>query len=85
VNGTDWDNSKAQSVCILEAVHIEIQTVIMEKNKHGILSVSKPVARYVNYMHVKVCVARRYIPIAWGQVKMTFIPAPGKANCTEAK
>jgi hypothetical protein len=22
--------------------------------------------------------------LAWGQVKMTLIPAPGKANCTEA-
>jgi len=64
----------------LEAVHIEIQTVIMEKDKHGILSVSKPAAKYVRCMLVKACLARRYIPIAWGQVKMTFIPAPGKGK-----
>ena len=59
--------------------------LLWKKNKHGILSVSKPVARYVKYKHVKACVARRYIPTAWGQVKMTFIPAPGKAKCTVAK
>jgi len=33
VTAIDWDTSKAQSLCVLEAVHIEIQTVIMEKNK----------------------------------------------------
>jgi len=27
----------------------------------------------------------RYISIAWGQVNITLIPAPGKAKCTEAK
>jgi len=62
----------------LEAVHIEIQTVIMEEIKHDILSVLKPAAIYVKCMHVKACLARRYIPIAWDEVKMTFIPAPGK-------
>jgi len=34
---------------------------------------------------MKACLARRYIPIARGQVKMALIPAPGKAKCTEAK
>jgi len=26
-----------------------------------------------------------YIPSSWGQVKMTFVPEPGKINCTQAK
>jgi len=33
VTSIDWDTSKAQSICVLEAVHIEIQTVNMETNK----------------------------------------------------
>jgi len=64
----------------LEAVHIEIQTVIMEKNKHDTISVSKPVARYLKYEHVKACLAWRYTSTACGQVKMTFISAPGKGK-----
>jgi hypothetical protein len=31
------------------------------------------------------CLARGYIPKAWRQVKVTFIPKPGKANYTKAK
>jgi hypothetical protein len=34
---------------------------------------------------MKACLARRYLPIAWSQVKMTLIPAPGKARCSEAR
>ena len=64
----------------MEAAHIEMQTVIVGKNKHDILSVSKPVARYVKCEHVKACLARRYIAIAWGQVKITFIPTPAKGK-----
>jgi len=41
--------------------------------------------KYQKYVHMKACLARRYIPIAWGQVRMTLIPAPGKAKCTEVK
>jgi hypothetical protein len=33
----------------------------------------------------RACLAREYIPIAWRQVKVTFIPKPGKANHTETK
>ena len=40
-----------QSICV-EAVHIEIQTVIMQKIKHDILSVSKAVA-YQKYVDIK--------------------------------
>ena len=64
----------------MEAAHIEMQTVIVGKNKHDTLSVSKPVARYVKCEHVKACLARRYIAIAWGQVKITFIPTPAKGK-----
>jgi hypothetical protein len=31
-------------------------------------------------VHVEGCLSRRYIAIAGGLVKMTFIPAPGKAK-----
>jgi hypothetical protein len=37
------------------AVHIEIQTVIMETNKHRVLSESKSVACYQKYVHIKAC------------------------------
>ena len=57
----------------MEAVHIEIQTVIMEMIKHDILNVSKSVASYKNYMHIKACVAMENASRAWGQDKMTFI------------
>jgi hypothetical protein len=33
----------------------------------------------------RACLARGYIPKAWRQVKVTFIPKPGKAKYTEAK
>jgi len=35
------------------AVHIEIQTVITETNKHEVLSESKSVAWYQKYTHIK--------------------------------
>jgi len=50
------------------------------KNEHDTLNVSKPVVRYLKYVHVKACLAGRYILTAWGQVKMTLIPAPGKVE-----
>jgi hypothetical protein len=34
---------------------------------------------------MEACLARIYIPIAWGQVQMILMPAPGKAKCTEVK
>jgi len=70
----------------LEAVHIEIQTVIMETLKHKVLSVSKSVVRYQKYVHIKsVPSTEIYISTAWGKVNTTLIPAPGKAKCTQAK
>jgi hypothetical protein len=57
----------------------------METNKHEVLSESKSVEWYQKYVHIKVCQGNIYIPRAWTQVKMTFIPVPRKANFTEAK
>jgi hypothetical protein len=37
------------------------------------------------YHIFRACLARGYILKAWRQVKVTFIPKPGKANYTEAK
>jgi hypothetical protein len=34
---------------------------------------------------IKSCLARGYIPKAWRQVKMTFVPAPVEVNYTLAK
>jgi hypothetical protein len=58
---------------LLEAVHIEIQTIIIKMLKHDMLNVSKSVARYQKYMHIKACVTMGNAPRAWGQVKMTFV------------
>jgi hypothetical protein len=33
----------------------------------------------------RACLARGYISTAWRQVKVRFIPKPGKANYTKAK
>ena len=46
-------------------------------SKQEVLCVPSSVVKYEKYVHIKACPA-------WGQVKMTLIPAPGKANCTEA-
>jgi len=68
---------------VLEAVHIAIQTVIMETNMT--LNVFKSVALYQKYLHIKTCLPRRYIPRACGQGKMTFITTNGKVNYAKAK
>jgi len=39
---------------------------------------------YQNYVHIAVCLARRYIPRDWTKIKMMFLPVPtlkGKAYC----
>jgi hypothetical protein len=33
----------------------------------------------------RACLARGHVPIAWRQVKVTFILKPGEANYTEGK
>jgi hypothetical protein len=47
--------------------------------------VSKSVALYQKYVHIKACLATGYTPRAWRQVKMMYIPATGKPNYTQAK
>jgi len=55
----------------------------METNKQNSLSVTKFVA-YQKYVHIKACLARRYVPGARGEVTMIFIPVSMKVNNTEA-
>jgi len=50
----------------LEAVHIEIQNVIMETIKH-ILNVSKSIALYLNYMHIKASIPMEKHPDPGGK------------------
>jgi len=66
---------------VLEVVHIGIHTLYRE-NKHDTLSVTN-LFHIKKHVHIKAYLAR-CIPRAWGQVKMTFIPVPRKANYTEA-
>ena len=59
---------------------------VMKRNKHAILRVSISVVWFQTCAaHIKSCLARIYIPKAWRQVKMTFVPAPVKVNYTQAK
>ena len=64
--------------------------LLWKKIKHDIITVSKSVAWYQKYMHIKVCAysslpSNRYTPRAWREVKMMFIPANGKVTYTQAK
>jgi hypothetical protein len=70
----------------LEAAHIEIQDCYYRKTiKHDNLSVSISVP-YQKYMHIKAYLATGYIPRAWREVKLMFIPtATGKVNYTQTK
>ena len=61
VTAIDWHTWTAHSICVLEAVRNEIQTVVMETTKRKVLSVSKSVVRYQKYVHMKACLGRRYI------------------------
>ena len=81
ITGDTWN---AKPTCLLEAVDIEIWDCSYGEKNLG-LSVSKSVAWYQKYVHIKACLARGYIPSAWRQVKMMFTPAAGKVNYTQAK
>jgi len=64
--------------------------LLWKKIKHDITTVSKSVALYQKYTHIKICAysilpSNRYTPRAWRQVKMMFIPANGKVSYTQAK
>ena len=69
IAGDTWS---AECTCLLEAAHIEIQTVLMETIIQDILNVSKSVACQ-KCVHIKACVATGNAPRGWVQVKMTFI------------
>ena len=60
-------------------------TVIMERNKHGILHVSISVVWFQKCVHIKSCLARGYITQAWRQVRRPFVPAPVKVKYTQAR
>ena len=59
--------------------------LLLWKQTYDVVSVSKSVAWYQNYMHIKACLSTGHIHTAWRQVKMTFIPVPGKVNYTQDK
>ena len=61
------------------------KAVIIKSIKHDILSVSKSVAWYQQYVHITACLSTGYIQTVWRQVKVTFIPVPGKVNYTQSK
>jgi len=65
--------------------HIAIQTVMMETNKHDILSESKYVVWYQKNVQFKASLGNIYTPKACRQVKMKFIPVPRKAKFTRLR
>ena len=64
---------------------LKSKTLIIKSIKHDIRSVSKSVAWYQQYLHIKACLSTGYIQTVWRQVKVTFIPVPGKVNYTQSK
>jgi len=64
---------------------LKSKTAIIKIIKHDILSESKSVAWYQNYVHVKSCIATGYIHRVWRPVRVTFIHAPGKVYDSQAK
>ena len=64
---------------------VKFMIFIMESVKYDVPSESKSVAHYHQYVHSNVSLARGYKTRACGQVKMMFIPVPGKVNYTQAK
>jgi hypothetical protein len=58
----DRDILNVEPTGFLETVHFEIQDWFMEKIKHEVLNVSKSVAWYKKYVHIKACLKSGYIP-----------------------
>jgi hypothetical protein len=54
---------------------LKSRTIIMETNTIKCARIC-----CISNVHITACLARRYIPRAWMQVKMTFIHAPRKVN-----
>ena len=59
--------------------------LLLWKQTYDVVSVSKSVAWYQHYMHIKACLSAGHIHTVWRQVKMTFVPVPGKVNYTQDK
>ena len=78
------DTRNAESTCVLEDVHIEIQDTFIIRIKHDILNVHKSAA-YQNYVHIKASLPSGYTNRIWRLVKMTFIPAPRKVYYIQSK
>ena len=59
---------------------LKSKTVIMERIEHDILSVSKSVALYQQYVHVTACLATGCIYTEPGGSTRMLYTAPGKVN-----
>ena len=59
------DTRNAESTCVLEDVHIEIQDTFIIKIKNDILNVHKSAAWYQNYVHIKASLASGYTNRIW--------------------
>jgi len=60
------------------AVHIEIQTIITETNKHELLSELKSVAWYQKYVHIKACLGRPILPSLRDIILLVYLPSRQK-------
>ena len=64
---------------------LKFKNVIIKSIKHDILSVSKSVAWYQQYVYIKAYLSTGYIQAVWRQVKVTFILVSGKVDYTQSK
>ena len=74
------DTSKAQSICLWRLYTFKSKTITRESIKYDILSVSKSVAWYQKYVHIKACLATGFIYTEPEAGPECFIHAPGKVN-----
>ena len=68
ITGDTW---YAEATCALGAIHIEIQYSYNGKNETW-----HSTCVNICCVHIKSSLARGYIPRAWREIKVTFIPAP---------
>ena len=80
-----WGHWNAESACVVEDVHIEIQDTFIIRIKHDILNVPKSAAWYQKYVYIKASLPSGYTNRVWRLVKMTFIPAPRKVYYIQSK
>ena len=67
--------------CSGGCTHWNPRQLLWKKIKHDILSVSKSVAWYQIYMHIKACLVTGYSPKVSRQVTMMFIPLVYCPSC----